>query len=166
MAIIKKKWRLVGLFVLFMGLIGLLISCGSSLPEQKNGTTMTPTPATPPHQSAAVTKNFEGVDGRYYDFEDILIPDELKLDEKKSNIYKSQDIKSGVLQFDGYVEIKSLINFFMIGMAKDNWKLKADFKRPPQTILLFEKKNKRSIFFIEDTSFNTHVEIWMIPTRD
>ena len=54
----------------------------------------------------------------------------------------------------------------MIGMAKDNWKLKADFKRPPQTILLFEKKNKRSIFFIEDTSFNTHVEIWMIPTRD
>ena len=95
MAVIKKKWRLVGLFVLFMGLIGLLNSCGGSLQEQKNGTTMTPTPATPPHQSAAVTKNFEGVDGRYYDFEDILIPDELKLDEKKSNIYKSQDIKSG-----------------------------------------------------------------------
>jgi hypothetical protein len=166
MAVIKKKWRLVGLFVLFMGLIGLLNSCGGSLQEQKNGTTMTPTPATPPHQSAEVTKNFEGVDGRYYDFEDILIPDELKLDEKKSNIYKSQDIKSGVLQFDGYVEIKSLINFFMIGMAKDNWKLKADFKRPSQTVLLFEKKNKRSIFFIEDTSFNTHVEIWMIPTRD
>jgi hypothetical protein len=166
MAVIKKKWRVVGIFILNVGLMGLLISCGSSLQEQKNGTTMTPTPATPPPQSAAVAKNLERVDSRYYDFEDIRIPNELKLDEKKSNIYKSQDIKAGVLQFDGYVEIKSLINFFMIGMAKDNWKLKADFKRPPQTILLFEKKDKRSIFFIEDTAFNTHVEIWMIPTRD
>jgi hypothetical protein len=166
MAVIKKKWRLVGLFVLYMGSIGLLISCGSSLQEQKNGTTMTPTPATPSPQSAAAAKNSERVDSRYYDFEDVKIPSELNLDEKKSNIYKSQDIKAGVLQFDGYVEIKSLINFFMIGMAKDNWRLKADFKRPPQTILLFEKKHKRSIFFIEDASFNTHVEIWMIPTRD
>jgi hypothetical protein len=161
MAVIKKKWRLVGLFVLYMGLIGLLISCGSSLQEQKNETTMTPTP-----ESAAVAKSSEQVDSRYYDFEDVLIPNELKLDEKKSNIYKSQDIKAGVLHFDGYVEIKSLINFFMIGMTKDNWKLKADFKRPPQTILLFEKKDKRSIFFIEDAATNTHVEIWMIPTRD
>jgi hypothetical protein len=161
MAGIKGKWRIVGLFVLTMGLMGLLISCGSSLQEQKKEPTMTSA-----LQSAAPEKNLEQPDGRYYDFEDIQIPKELKLDEKKSNVYQSQDIKSGVLQFDGYVEIRSLIDFFMIGMARDKWGLKANFKRPPQTILLFEKKNKRSIFFIEDTMFNTHVEIWTIPTRD
>jgi hypothetical protein len=144
-----------------MGFKGLLISCGSSLQEQNKGTTLTPAP-----QSATPEKNLEQPDGRYYDFEDVKIPNELKLDEKKSNVYQSQDIKSGVLQFDGYVEIRSLIDFFMVGMARDKWGLKANFKRPPHTILLFEKKNKRSIFFIEDATFNTHVEIWTIPTRD
>ena len=164
MAIAKGKQSLVGLLVLYLGSIGLLVGCGSSMPEQKNEASMIP--ALPSSQPAPSTKNLERADSRYYDFEDVRIPNELKPDEKKSNVYKSQDIKSGVLQFDGYVEIKSLLNFFMANMARDNWKLKANFKRPPQTILLFEKKDKRSIFFIEDTTFNTHVEIWMIPTRD
>jgi hypothetical protein len=161
MAIIKGNWRFVGLFVLTMGLMGLSVSCGSALQEQKKETTLNPA-----SQPAAPTKNLGQPDGRYYDFEDVKIPNELKLDEKKSNVYQSQDIKSGVLQFNGYVELRSLIDFFMIGMARDKWGLKANFKRPPQTILLFEKKNKRSIFFIEDAMFNTHIEIWTIPTRD
>jgi hypothetical protein len=157
MAVIKGKWRLVGLFVLSTGLMGLLISCGSSVQEQKKEAAMAPSaPANVSQRS----------DGRYYEFDDVLIPNELKLDEKKSNVYQSQDFKAGVLQFDGYVEARSLMDFFMAAMAKDGWRLKANFKRPPQTVLLFEKKNKRSIFFIEDTTFNTHVEIWTIPTRD
>jgi len=161
---IKRGFRLIFLCVLGLCLSGFIIGCASSSKEEKNENDLTSAPPAP--QSSTSSKSPDRVDGRYYDFEDIKIPNELKLDDKKSNVYKSADIKSGVLHFDGYVEIKSLINFFMMGMARDNWKLKADFKRPPQTILLFEKKNKRSLFFIEDTTFNTHVEIWMIPTKD
>ena len=51
-------------------------------------------------------------------------------------------------------------------MVRDNWQLKANFKLPPKTILYFEKKNKRSVFFIEESMINTRVEVWMIPTQD
>jgi hypothetical protein len=164
MDVIKKGFKAIFLCVLCLSMSGLIIGCASSSKEEMIEKEVTSAPPSP--QSSTPTKRTERADGRYYDFEDVKVPNELKLDDKKSNVYKSADIKSGVLHFDGYVEIKSLINFFMSGMAKDNWKLRADFKRPPQTILLFEKKNKRSIFFIEDTTFNTHVEIWMIPTKD
>jgi hypothetical protein len=162
---IKKGIRSTFSWILCLCLSGFIIGCASSSKEEKNEKDLTSSSATPSSQSSPSLKNADRAEGRYYDFEDVKIPNELKLDDKKSNVFKSADIKSGVLHFDGYVETKSLINFFMAGMARDNWKLKADFKRP-QTILLFEKKNKRSIFFIEDTAFNTHVEIWMIPTKD
>jgi hypothetical protein len=163
MAAINEKCRLAGLFLLVLCLIGFMLSCGSSLKEQKNESPMSPVSS---FQSAGSIKNSDRSDSRYYDFEDVKIPNELKLDEKKSNVYKSPEVKSGFLKLDGYVEVKSLLNFFKTNMVKDGWKLKADFKRPPQIILLFEKKDKRSLFFIEDATMNTHVEIWMIPTRD
>jgi hypothetical protein len=51
-------------------------------------------------------------------------------------------------------------------MARDNWQSRAYFTLPPKTVLLFEKKNKRAIIFIEENTFNTRVETWMIPTND
>ncbi len=157
----NKGLKVWGWTIVCIGLLGFMLGCGSVLQEQKkeSSTGMT----TPPSQGA---KKLDRPDARYYDFEDIQIPNELKLDTKNSRVFQSPNLMAGVLVFDGYVEVKSLTNFFKDAMAKDNWQAKGSFKLPPKTVLLFEKKNKRSVFFIEETMFNTHVEIWMIPTQE
>jgi hypothetical protein len=153
-------WKGLGLIGCFWGTVGLLSGCGSVLKEQKTETTTSMTVTAPAGKKA------DRPDGRYYDFDDIQIPSELKLDAKKSRVFQSPNAISGVLVFNGYVEVNSLINFFKDAMAKDNWQAKGSFKLHPKTVLLFEKKNKRSVFIIEETYFNTRVEIWNLSATD
>jgi len=141
--------------------MGLMLGCGSVLNEQKKESSTSVTVPQPQPD-----KKLDRPDARYYDFEDILIPNELKQDTKKTQVFQSPNLLAGVEVFDGNVEVKSLSNYFKDAMARDNWQAKGNFKLPPKTVLLFEKKNKRSFFFIEETMFNTHVEIWVIPTQE
>jgi hypothetical protein len=155
-----KEWKSWGMALTILGVAGLLWGCGSVLKEQKKETS---TQMVVPQASG---KKVERPDARYYDFEDIQVPNELKLDAKKSRVFQSPNYISGVLVLNGYVEVSSLNNFFKDAMVKDNWQPKGNFKLHPKTVLLFEKKNKRSVFIIEESYFNTHVEIWVIPTQE
>ena len=157
----SKGLKVWGWAIVCMGVLGLMLGCGSVLKEQKKESSTGMITSQP--QSA---KKLERPDAKYYDFEDIQIPNELKLDTKSSKVFQSPNLMAGVLVFDGFVEVKSLNNFFKDAMVKDNWQAKGNFKLPPKTVLLFEKKNKRSVFFIEENMFNTHIEIWVIPTQD
>lgn len=150
----KKGLIRIGAGILLMS---FLVGCGSILQEKKveQGAPTTPT----------LTKEVSRSDSRYYDFEDIQVPNELTLDTRKSYIFQTGAMKAGVLDLNGYVEIKSLINFFKGSMARDQWQFKGGFQLP-KMVLLFEKKNRRAILFIEETTFNTHVEIWVIPTTE
>ncbi|MGA3084509.1 MAG: hypothetical protein ABSE95_06910 [Thermodesulfobacteriota bacterium] len=159
--ILKKGFKVLGWMVVCFGLMGLMLGCGSVLKEQKKESS---TSVTVPQPQA--DKKLDRPDARYYDFEDIQIPNELKLDTKKSRVFQAPNLIAGVLVLDGNVVVESLSNFFKVAMARDNWQAKGNFKLAPKTVLLFEKKNKRSVFFIEENMFNTHVEIWMIPTQD
>jgi len=159
--ILKKGFKVLGWMVVCFGIMGLMLGCGSVLKEQKKESS---TSLTVPQPQAG--KKLDRPDARYYDFEDIQIPNELKLDTKNSRVFQSPNLQAGGLVLDGYVEVKSLNNFFKDAMARDNWQAKGNFKLPPKTVLLFEKKNKRSVFYIEETMFNTRVEIWVIPTQD
>lgn len=163
--IFNKGFKGFRLLLAGMGLLGMVFSagCGSVLQEQKKDSSA---PLVAPPTAPAVGKKVDRPEGRYYDFEDIQIPVELKLDTKNSKVFQSPNLVAGVLVLDGYVEVKSLISYFKDSMARDNWVMKGNFKLPPKTVLLFEKKNKRTLFFIEETMFNTHVEIWLIPTQD
>ena len=153
-----KGW---GLTMVCFSLLGLLLGCGSVLQEQKKESTAGV--ITPQLQAG---KKLDRPDAKYYDFEDIQIPNELKLDAKNSRVFQSSNLMAGVLVLNGYVDVKSLNNFFKDAMAKDNWQAKGNYKLPPKTVLLFEKKNKRSVFYFEETMFNTRVEIWIFPTQD
>jgi hypothetical protein len=157
----KQGKHIIGVIVWF-GVLGLLWGCGSVLQEQKKESSSTSTQTSPP----PVGKKADRAMGRYYDFDDIQIPNELKLDTKKSNVFQSPNLVAGLLAFDGYVEVKSLVSFFKDAMARDNWQSRAYFTLPPKTVLLFEKKNKRAIIFIEESTFNTRLEVWLIPTND
>ena len=99
----------------------------------------------------------------YYDFEDVLVPSELKVDKKRSFIYHAPDFTAGVLVLTGRVEVNSLIRFFDNNMAKDNWHLASSFKSP-RTIMFFNKPNRGCIINITEKQFKTEVEIWVAPT--
>ncbi len=159
--ILKKGFKVLRWMVVCFGLMGLMLGCGSVLNEQKKESSTSVTVPQPQPD-----KKLDRPDARYYDFEDIQIPNELKQDTKKTQVFQSPNLLAGVEVFDGNVEVKSLSNYFKDAMARDNWQAKGNFKLPPKTVLLFEKKNKRSFFFIEETMFNTHVEIWVIPTQE
>ena len=99
----------------------------------------------------------------YYDFGDVLIPKELKIDKGSSFIYSAPGFSAGVLALSGRVNVSSLCSFFEENMAKDNWKLVVSFKSP-RTLMLFQKENRWCVINITDGKFSTEVEIWVAPT--
>ncbi|MCP4624844.1 MAG: hypothetical protein GY850_15165 [bacterium] len=101
----------------------------------------------------------------YYDFEDVLIPRELKLNTKSSFVYRATGWTAGVLVFTSKVERTSLIQFFENNMAKDNWQSASSFKSP-RTLLLFQKENRWCVINITDNQWDTLVEIWTAPLSD
>ena len=98
----------------------------------------------------------------YYDFEDIQIPAELSLVKDKSFVYSTASFAAGVLVFEGRVTQNSLVDFFTTSMAKDGWALKSSF-RYGRVILSFEKGSRSCLIGIEESSFNTRVEVWVAP---
>ncbi|MBW1709596.1 MAG: hypothetical protein JRG97_03295 [Deltaproteobacteria bacterium] len=99
---------------------------------------------------------------KYYHFEDIRIPAELKLDERRSFIHDMAGFKAGTLYFTGYVNSDSLVAFFKDSMLNDGWELKSTF-RYPKTLHLFEKSKKICIIIIKEELLTTKVEIWVSP---
>jgi hypothetical protein len=113
----------------------------------------------------AVSKQDKPPEPVYYDFEDVLVPSELKVDDKRSFVYHAPDFTAGVLVLTGRVEVDSLIKFFENNMAKDNWRLVSFFKSI-RTIMFFNKSNRGCIINITEKQFKTEVEIWVAPTME
>ena len=148
----------LGLAVLGLTLIAFLSGCGSVLQEQKKeGSAVT---------APQVSKKSDLPNARYYDFDDIQIPNELSMNAEKSKIFQTPNMTAGLLVLTGNVDVKSLVDFFKGSMARDNWQMKGNFQLPPKSVLLFEKKNKRSIIMIEDNTFSTRVDVWAIPASN
>jgi hypothetical protein len=113
--------------------------------------------------TAPASKSSSAVAAQYYDFGDVLVPKELKVDKKSSFIYQTSGFSAGVLVLKGRIETSSLISFFETNMAKDNWNNISSFKSE-RTMLLFQKTQRWCVMSITDEAFNTYVEIWVAPT--
>ena len=98
----------------------------------------------------------------YYDFGDVLVPRELKLNDKSSFVYQTTGFTAGVLVFESKAERISLIEFFDNNMTKDNWQAVSSFKSP-RTLMIFQKENRWCVINITDNSWDTMVEIWVAP---
>ncbi len=98
----------------------------------------------------------------YYDFDDILVPKEMELQTDESFILETPNQKTGVMVFEGKVEILSLTSFFINNMNKDGWSLLSAFKSN-RTILVFEKTDRICVMNITDGKFNTLLEVWVSP---
>ena len=98
----------------------------------------------------------------YYDFEDIPVPKEMKLITDKSFLVEYANLKGGIMHFEGRVEPLSLFNFFYVGLQKNGWNLIGYFKYGPY-ILLMDKPDKECVIRIENSGWNTKLEIWITP---
>ena len=140
----------IGMLTLFF----FIVSGCSTLKSRTSSSTQEPT----------VKKNKES-SPLYYDFGDVLIPKELKVDKKSSYIVQSPGFLTGILALKGDVERNSLIAFFQNNMAKDNWREISLFKSPQtSTIILFQKENRWCVISINEKGYNTYVEIGVAPT--
>ena len=143
----QKSWRLIwiGMAVMALALAGC---AGSGI---KGG------------GSSPSAKKDKGPVPLYYDFGDVLVPSELKVDKDASFVFRTPGFSAGVMALKGRVEINSLIDFFYNNMNKDNWKLVSYFKSR-RTIMLFNKENRWCVINITEGDFTTYTEIWVSPT--
>jgi len=103
-----------------------------------------------------------GAPDSYYDFEDILVPKEMKLVTKSSLLFETPRLKAGVIFFEGRVDPVSLFDFFVNNMPKDNWQLRSYFKYG-RYMLVFEKPDKDCIISINEKALTTELEMWVTP---
>lgn len=101
----------------------------------------------------------------YFDFGDVQLPKELKVDKDASFVYRTEGFSAGALVLEGRVERYSLISFFETSMATDGWNFISSFNSP-RTIMLFKKESRWCIINITDGKLSTLVEIWVAPTQD
>lgn len=99
----------------------------------------------------------------YYDFGDVLVPREMKVDKNASFVFRTPGFSAGVLSLKGRVEGASLIAFFENNMANDNWSLVSAFKSY-RNILLFKKESRWCVINITEKKMTTYLEIWVSPT--
>ena len=99
----------------------------------------------------------------YYDFGDVMLPSELKVDKDESFVFRTPGLTAGVLTLSGRVEINSLIAFFENKMPADGWRMISEFKGQ-HTMLLFNKQNRWCVIGITENHLNTNTRIWVSPT--
>ncbi|MCD4677156.1 MAG: hypothetical protein K8S18_14350 [Desulfobacula sp.] len=100
----------------------------------------------------------------YYDFEDVLIPMELKIVKDRTVVILTPGFTSGILTLKGRVERRSLFNFFSNNMQKDNWNVISQIKSPGTTIMVFQKISRTAVITIRDEQIYTYVEVGVAPT--
>ena len=100
----------------------------------------------------------------YYDFEDVLIPSELKVVDAKTVVVSTPGFTSGIITLKGRIERRSLFNFFNNNMQKDNWNVLSQIKSPGTTIMVFQKAARISVITIRSEQFNTYVEVGVAPS--
>jgi hypothetical protein len=144
---IFQKGFVIALMVIFV--LGMMwMGCSSSIRERRE---------------EPVKGEWRG-SGKYYYFDDVLIPGELNYKQNKSFIYETPRFKTGVMIFSKWrLDVISLIDFFIYNMEKDNWKLDNSF-RGTESVFNFSKPDKIcSIKITEKWYGTTEVEVRVGP---
>jgi hypothetical protein len=100
----------------------------------------------------------------YYDFGDVMLPSDLKVDKKDSFIMNSGGVTSGILVLKGSLDANSLVGFFESKMPVDGWRKIGRFSSK-RSLLVFMKQTRWCVIGVIEGQFGTHVEIWVAPTE-
>ena len=134
--------------------------CSSTVKERR-GEPPTKGEAAAPEIVTATAK------GKYYHFNDVLVPEELNYNQNKSFIYETPRFKAGILVFTKWwLDVDSLIGFFTYYMERDNWKIVNSF-RGRDSILNFSKPDRTATIKIHEKWYGTtEVEIQVGPLAE
>jgi hypothetical protein len=102
--------------------------------------------------------------GKYYFFDDVLIPKELNYHPDESFVYETPQFKAGSMVFSKWwLDSANVADFFAYYMEKDNWKMLNSF-RGKESVLNFSKPDKTCTIKIrEKWNGTTLVEIQVGP---
>jgi hypothetical protein len=102
--------------------------------------------------------------GKYYYFDDVLIPKGLNYKPNESYVYETSQFKMGSIVFTKFgTDSGTLVDFFLNHMVKDNWTLVNSF-RGKESILNFSKPDKTCMIKIVDKwDGTTVVEVQVGP---
>ena len=164
----KSRYRYKSTLLLCLGILATFFISGCIL----DNITSKPQDAQPPvaAESTAAEKTMASKEeprkptALYHDFEDVLVPMELKVVKDRTVIVSTPGFKSGILTLKGMVDSNSLYNFFSNNMEKDNWQVISKIKSPGTTIMVFQKTSRCAVITIRDSQINTYVEIGVAPT--
>ncbi len=147
----------IGILATFF-ISGCILNTGTSTPEQGKP------PASAATSSETPEQEVKKPTALYHDFEDVLVPMELKVVKDRTVIVSTPGFRSGILTLKGMVDSNSLYNFFSNNMEKDNWQVVSKIKSPGTTIMVFQKTARCAVITIRDGQINTYVEIGVAPT--
>jgi hypothetical protein len=94
-----------------------------------------------------------------------MIPREMDIDKDGSFIYNRGGVTAGLLRLSGRVDAKSLTRYFQNNMAADGWKLVSQFTAT-QSLMVFEKENRLCLIELEDSTFQTFADVWVVPRNE
>jgi len=153
------------LIALFLVMVVSLVwmACSSTVKETRtepavpNGQSTSDQPITPEQKEVRYK-------AKYYQFDDVLVPDELSFDPKNSFVYETPRFKTGILYFSKWrLDVDSVVDFFTSHMERDNWKMVNSY-RGKESVLNFSKPDKTcSIKISENWVGTTYVEIRVGP---
>jgi hypothetical protein len=151
--IFRRRSTISLLLVIFLGLAWA--GCARTVKERQQGQPVT-------GATGETKTEGEGL-GKYY-LDDVRVPSELNYKPNKSFIYETSRFKAGILRFSKWwIDVPSLIDFFVYNMEKENWKLVNSFKGK-ESILNFTKPNKTCTIKMTEKWYGiTEVEIQVGP---
>ncbi|OAG26862.1 hypothetical protein [Thermodesulfatator autotrophicus] len=99
------------------------------------------------------------------EFPNIVVPTDLKVDQQKSMIVRTQSYIGGVLVLKGRVKALSLEKFFKNQLKARGWELTGSiFYR--SILLTFKRPNGCCMILITEQPFTTEVQIWASETLE
>ncbi len=148
-------------------LIASFTGCTTTVSEKRGETATQAATTEPTKTEEAVTTPTPSSSkylSKYYYFDDVLVPGELKYKQNKSFVYETPRFKAGILAFSAWrVNVDSLIDFFTYNMEKDHWKVVNSF-RGKESILNFSKPDRACTIKVTDKWYGkTAVEIRVGP---
>ena len=99
------------------------------------------------------------------EFGDVMIPREMDIDKDASFIYNRGGINAGLLRLSGRVDNRSLMRYFQNNLGNDGWRMVSQFQAP-QSLMVFEKENRLCLIAVEDSTFQTFVDVWVVPRNE
>jgi hypothetical protein len=139
--LMKKIASPAALLILFLFAQWALVGCAST--SLKGGGAAS--------SETALKASFSG-------FEDVLIPSDISVDRKKSQVYSAGKFKVGLLTFKGRVEPDSLADFFQTNLPRNGWKPMTILKDRAQT-MIFLKDERVCMITISENWWNTVCEV-------